>query len=145
MEQIERIAREFRYAINEAISESGYVGGELDTFPIASCEVTSQMLGLYLLELGYENVIATFNQRPKREPSEIGSDSHVWLVVNGSVIVDITADQYDDCINEVVVSENSKFHQTFTYYSNRELDLSRPGSSGYSEFYEQVKQRLQNV
>ncbi len=149
MEVLSKLAVRFRQAVEEEISISDYVDVELNSFPVGSCEVTSQMFALYLISLNYENVKLTFNKRNKLDLSDYRKDSHVWIVVGGELIIDLTGDQYSDCSEPVIVSKNSKFHNSFSLKNIREVTgtcLFRPGcTSGYSNFYKRVSKRLEKA
>ena len=73
-------------------------------FPRGSCGDASLLLGKYLDEMG----LGQFDY----VCGELGRQSHAWLEKDG-VIVDITADQFDDVTAEVIVADNSSFHIRF--------------------------------
>jgi len=144
--KLEAIAREVRQAIDLVISESDYVDCELQSFPSGSCELSSVIVGLYLNKVGITDVVQTVARRPI--PDDINTNDHVWLTIDGKYIVDITADQFDDCNVEVIVSEGTDFHNTFEIYDTRPVDFSylmRSGSEGYDNFYSSVLAKLQNT
>ncbi len=149
MEAVSKLAVRFRQAVEEEISTSDYVDVELNSFPLGSCEVSSQMFALYLISLDYENVKLTFNKRNKLDLTDYRKDSHVWIVIDDELIIDLTGDQYSDCSEPVIVSKNSDFHNSFTLHDIREVTgtcLIRPGcTSGYSNFYRKVVTRLENA
>lgn len=141
IDELELIALKVRSAIKQIISTSDYVDCELRNFPSGSCEVSSVIAGLYLQQTGISDVVQTVAEREN-------GNNHVWLTVNGTYILDITADQFEDCECEVVVAEMTDFHKTFKVYDTRPVDFSyliRPGNEGYGEFYSKVVAELQNT
>lgn len=149
MESIVKLANKFREKIELEISNSDYVDVELNSFPLGSCEVTSQMFGLFLLSCGFNNVKLTFNQRRKLDLTDYRKDSHVWIVINDLFVVDLTGDQYSDCNEKVIISKDHKFHKSFYFVAYRKLDricLSRPGCpTGYSKFYQKIEQEMKQT
>lgn len=134
-------AKKVRDAVEQVISTSEYVDCELRNFPSGSCEVSSVIVGLYLQHIGIFDVVQTVGNRDN-------GNNHVWLTVEGRYILDITADQFEDCEHEVIVAESTDFHETFEVYDTRPVDLSylvRPGSEAYGKFYSKVLAKLQNT
>jgi hypothetical protein len=78
----------------------------LQDFPAGSCGDASLLLGEYLFEHGQGEW--TYVSRGRRS----GSQSHAWIEKNG-LIVDITADQFDDVDDEVIVTEDPTWHGQF--------------------------------
>lgn len=76
----------------------------LQDFPNGACGDTALLLGHYLSELGYGEFRYYLGWR--------GGRSHAWLQ-SGLVIVDITADQFEDFGNPVFVSDRSPWHEDF--------------------------------
>mgnify|MGYP005984957437 CR=1 FL=1 len=73
----------------------------LQDFPHGACGDTALLLGHFLTERGYGEFRYYLGWREGR--------SHAWLQ-SGSVIVDITGDQFDD---PVFVSDRSPWHEGF--------------------------------
>lgn len=117
MKQIRDLAICFRNAIELALN-----AGEFDDdilyrrFPRACCGDTSDLLAQYLLDNGIntEYVCGTY-----RENTEGYGQSHAWLLVNKSIIVDITGDQFHNnpiflsYDKSVYVGKGDKFHDLF--------------------------------
>ncbi len=141
IDELRLIAKNVRNAIESVISTSEYVDCELRNFPSGSCEVSSVITGLYIQENGISDVVQTVGKR------ENGSN-HVWLTVGGRYILDITADQFEDCDHGVIVEEATDFHKSFEIYETRPVDFSyliRPGSEGYGRFYSKILAELKNT
>ncbi|MEF1231151.1 hypothetical protein QTO02_27395, partial [Vibrio fortis] len=100
--KLEAVTTLVRELIENIVSESTYVDVELQNFPSGACEVSSVILGLYLKENFDVNVIQSVGKRPSPD-CEYSENNHVWLTVNESVVVDITADQFDDFSSKVFV------------------------------------------
>lgn len=142
MDKLNFLAKKVRDAIEQVISTSAYVDCELCNFPSGSCEVSSVMVGLYLQANGISDVVQTVGKRNN------GDNNHVWLTVEDRYILDITADQFEDCEYGVIVAESTDFHEKFEVYDTRPVDFSylvRPGSEGYGNFYSKVLAELQNT
>ncbi len=73
-------------------------------FPMGSCGDASLLLGKYLDEMG----LGQFDY----VCGELGRQSHAWLEKDG-IIVDITADQFDGVVEEIIVTDNNDFHKRF--------------------------------
>lgn len=141
--QLETVANKVRIAISTVVKDSEYVGCELKKFPSGSCEVASVITGLYLQYLGIKSVVQSVGRRSI--PNDINEENHVWLTINKKYIVDITADQFDDCDKHVIVSESTIFHNTFDVYDTRPIDFSyliRHSSDSYGDIYSKVLKLL---
>jgi hypothetical protein len=109
-ERIRLLASQFRVAIECALSTLSI---EFDGFPNGSCGEASMLLRTFLKEQG----LGTFQYvSGKRE-----GRTHAWLELNG-LIVDITADQFSDCEEPVVVTSLSPFHESFQGTVRHEAD-----------------------
>ncbi|WP_155601841.1 hypothetical protein [Aeromonas salmonicida] len=143
IDKLEKISLKVRGALQDIIEESDYVDCELSNFPSGSCEVSSVILGLYLIELGIVNVVQTIGTRDVK--GGMNRNNHVWLTVDGRYIVDITADQFDDCDTPVLAAERTDFHDTFKIYECRQVERSyliRRGSIGYAGVYSKLLGKL---
>lgn len=70
--------------------------------------------------------------------------SHVWLV-RGSLIVDITADQFDDNISPVRVSNSEPWYDVFHLDERKPSDFRQWHGNGIDQlsvFYATVKSKL---
>ncbi len=104
IEKITIAATNFRNAI-EKISTS--LGVSFESFPRGSCGDASPLLGTYLIEQGlgeFKYILGNYGSEEEGDFS-----SHAWLQSN-HLIVDITADQFSDIDNSVIVSEISDWH-----------------------------------
>ncbi|MDW7547722.1 hypothetical protein [Pseudoalteromonas peptidolytica] len=142
--ELKTVATLVREMIENVISEFTYVDIELQNFPSGACEVSSVILGLYLKEKYDVKVVQSVGKRPSPDCG-YSENNHVWLTVNESVVVDITADQFDDFSSKVFVGRDSTFHDTFEVYDTRPIDfgyLLRRGSAGYGSIYKEVATRM---
>lgn len=106
--ELKRIAKSFRAAI-ESIPANNRPDG-LNTFPTGSCGDATLLLGAYLSDIkvsGFEYILGE-----RGFQTENSYMSHAWLQ-NGQLIIDITADQFPEVIESVIVCENSSWHRTF--------------------------------
>ncbi|WP_311272279.1 MULTISPECIES: hypothetical protein [unclassified Rhizobium] len=76
----------------------------LHNFPNGSCGDASLLLGHHLTELGLGEFRYYLGWRD--------GSSHAWLR-SGSVIIDVTASQFDDFGDPVFVSDQSSWHESF--------------------------------
>lgn len=142
--ELENVAISVRELIEKVISESSYVDIELQNFPSGACEVSSVILGLYLKENYDLKVLQAVGKRPSLV-CEYSENNHVWLTVNDTIFIDITADQFCDFSLKVFVGNDSDFHDTFEIYDTRPVDFSyliRCGSEGYGKVYKEVASRM---
>lgn len=114
MKEIERLAKQFRNAIDAA-----FENGELrrcypfSNFPYDCCEHTCDLLGQYLLENGIETF--QMNGTCKKDVSW----HHVWLLTNDDIVIDITGDQFidklvsDKDVEAVHVGNEGTIHKIF--------------------------------
>ncbi len=99
-------------------------------FPRGSCGRMTTLLGSFLKREG----LGVFTYVCAERGEECGPlndwTSHAWLEKDG-LIVDVTADQFDDCKDEVIVTTDSDFHRSFvvTPDSCRELEIIELGGS----------------
>jgi hypothetical protein len=105
-------------------------------FPIGCCRDTSLILGMYLEEIGFRNLIYC-----NREIDQ-NYKSHAWLLY-GDLIIDITADQFGDEFPSVIV--NGKFnHVLYSNHKSCEFDISIGSSDLPFLFndYKKIKAKL---
>ncbi|WP_421850739.1 hypothetical protein [Marinomonas sp.] len=141
--KLKSIAFAVRQKIEQVIDELPYVDVELQNFPSGSCEVASVILGLYVQSEHGIDVVQSVGKRPIL--NDYRENNHVWLTVNDSLIIDITADQFEDFQEQVFVGSESAFHSTFEVYETRPIDfsyLNRRGSVGYGGVYKIVSTSL---
>lgn len=84
----------------------------LRDFPRGSCGDASVLLGEYLYQTGHGQWDYVAGER---EPD---LHSHAWLEQDG-LIVDITADQFNDVDQPVIVTSDRSWHQQFSYQEPR--------------------------
>ena len=77
----------------------------LNNFPDLSCSEVTQFLGHYLL---FDNGITPLKQCMGNYKPTWGF--HIWLQHN-DILIDITADQFEDNNDKVIVTNNSTFHK----------------------------------
>lgn len=86
-------------------------------FPLGACGDTCEVLAEILLELGY----GTFQYVAGRREN---GNSHAWLQ-RDSVIVDITADQFDEISEHVYVGPLNDWYRSFEVQQEHEAGYSR--------------------
>lgn len=80
----------------------------LVTFPRGACGDASPLLGQYLTDLGFGD----WNYVSGRRPLGHGVETHGWIEQEG-LIVDITADQFPEITDAVVVTLDRTWHDSF--------------------------------
>ena len=78
-----------------------YFGG----FPTGSCGCSADILAEYFISKGAKNIEYVYGERD--------GGSHGWLELDG-LIIDITADQFEDGIESIFISYNRDFHEQFS-------------------------------
>jgi hypothetical protein len=101
-------AARFRGAIEECDPKSLTEG--MKDFPIGACGDATPLLGTYLTEQGLGTFTYVLGLRAHNGIN--GSHSHAWLEASG-IIVDITADQFPEIVEKVIVSAGSDWHAEF--------------------------------
>lgn len=86
----------------------------LQNFPRGACGDAALLLAEYLSERGYGPFRYVLGEREGR--------SHAWIEGHG-LIIDITADQFEDFDQPVFVSDTSTWHQTFDGEDLHEADF----------------------
>jgi hypothetical protein len=97
--ELVRIATAARAALEEYVRT--HTDLMFERFPRGTCGVVSELVGRYLMEAGFEQVMYVYGER-----ADMGS--HAWVEV-GSTIVDITGDQFGRM--PVVVTDDSRWHR----------------------------------
>jgi hypothetical protein len=87
-----------------------------DGFPRGYCQGASKLLAKYLVEIEgicpVEGVANGTRHLPSDDPDWPIEQSHFWLE-QSCFIVDITADQFDDCAEPVIVTTDCSWHAQF--------------------------------
>ena len=99
------------------------------------------MLGTYLEELGYGQFFYQlgFYGTVEREPH----GTHVWIAQN-DLVVDITADQFPDIDDEIIVTKSSPWHAALNGLEKGRVTLFSRDANGnscssLSDAYEIIK------
>jgi hypothetical protein len=109
--RIINLANKFRAALEKRKSD---LPVNFWNFPRGSCGDTSLFLGKYLKENGFGPIDYVAGMR--------GTQSHAWLELN-SFIIDITADQFCEGLDPVVVTRNRSWHNHFIENTRHEADF----------------------
>ena len=125
------LAKRFRRAIETTPKSTLPLG--FAEFPSGSCADASIILGAYLHDQGHGSFALFRGSRGRMDDDTYGT--HAWLIQD-DLIVDITADQFDDVDPAVIVSRDSKWHNQFrtegrnVAHFNTYDDRTRGGLSG---------------
>jgi hypothetical protein len=104
VQRIASEARRFRDAIERC--DRAALPFRLQAFPRRACGDTTDILGEYLTSLGLGSFLYISGTKSGKD-KEI---THAWLL-QGKLIVDITADQFPEVSDRVIVTERSPWHE----------------------------------
>jgi hypothetical protein len=131
--EIVRIANKMRYTI-EAVPINFLPISFLE-FPHGSCGDASLLLGAYFKDLGFQGFELVRGERGRMEVNSW--TSHAWLAC-GTLIVDITCDQFSDVPEKTIVSSSSAWHAQFKIVGIGSSDFRSyidPGINELHDFY----------
>lgn len=101
--ELKKHARDFRGALDRLNWSS--MPTNFRQFPAGTCGDISDILAEYLYKKGFNDIEYVSGSADNHQ-------SHAWLEVAG-YIVDITADQFPDCDDPVIVTNDYSWHQRF--------------------------------
>jgi hypothetical protein len=112
VEAITEAVRRFRTALERCHEELGLT---FRSFPKDCCGDVSELLAAFLKDEGFGEFALVSGWRS-------GSDqSHAWLEKNG-LIIDVTADQFEDGAGLVMINEDLTWHAQFGDHRERRDD-----------------------
>lgn len=103
IEQIKQYGISFRKAIQSMPIDELPSSSFFESFPRGCCGDTSHLFAKYLASKGIESYYVWGLK---------GNQSHAWLEVD-DIIIDLTADQFVEVSEEVIVTTNRKWHSQF--------------------------------
>jgi hypothetical protein len=107
LKQLRDEAAKVRQAI-ETTERDEMRAGNLALFPTECCDHAMKLLALHLSLLGFTGLSKARGERRFGEVPRY----HIWLVCQG-VILDITADQFDEGQAQVIVTRRSRWHEAW--------------------------------
>ncbi|MEG2740467.1 hypothetical protein [Clostridium sp.] len=123
---IKEIATKFRFVLQEFNDD--YI---LCDFPLGCCGDTSKLLGYYLKQ---EKNIQTIYVSG-------GSGHHAWLEYEG-YIIDLTADQFDNVNEKVIISDDITWYKDkYDNFERREID--ELGNDRLEKLYRIIKNKIE--
>ena len=138
IKDLTKIAKAFREAF-ETIGRS-YGFGFFPSFPEGCCTWASIFVGNFLIE--------EYGLCPLRTHSDSlhSGISHEWVLLEG-IIIDITADQFDDSAGSVIVKKESAWHKKLkvseiSYYSQVSKYDNPHEPHKVSDIYKSIKSRV---
>lgn len=114
----------FRVAVEECINDIGMEW--FNHFPLGCCLDTSLMLAKYFHAKGFGISELVSGCRENK--------SHAWLELDG-LIIDITADQFDEVSEKIIVTKESEFHDSFNYERKRNAYNKSLTGSNFGDAY----------
>ena len=115
---------------------------EFSNFPKGACGSSSLILGAVLVDNGHTNFIYVCGERPSPDDTQIVS--HAWLA-DRDLVVDITADQFNDAPEALVVAIGSSWHKSFEIKHTEAADFrasSSPALLHLVAVYKKVRNHL---
>jgi hypothetical protein len=109
-----RLAQVFRTGIEQC--DSLKLPITFQDFPLGACGDTTLLIAKYLQHHNYGNFQYVLGKRDKK--------THSWAQRDG-LIVDITADQFDDNQNPVIVTTDFTWHSTFEIQDVHNADYEK--------------------
>jgi hypothetical protein len=106
--KLKSVATRFRLAIERCDRRQLPVC--MQGFPAGACGDATLLLGTFLADQGLGTFMYVLGTRTDNEID--GRYTHAWLEGDG-IIVDITADQFSEVDERVIVSKFSEWHSTF--------------------------------
>lgn len=129
--EIKHAATHFSSAIENCFLDLGI---SFEAFPKGSCGDVAVLLGTYLNNLDYGEFQYMLGDYGSREDNTWSS--HAWIQSN-SLIVDITADQFTEINEKIIVSTASSWHRLLNGKAQHKADI---------EIYDQAtKLKLNNI
>ncbi|PKH40721.1 DUF2026 family protein [Nocardioides alpinus] len=120
IELAQRLAVGFRDAIAAAVAQGRLESRQFEGFPRGVCGDSAQMLGQYLQDSG----LGVWNYR---SGVDAGGQTHAWIEQDGWII-DITAPQFKDVKEAVVVTDDDSWYHRFSRIASYPYaDLSAVG------------------
>ena len=117
-DEIYRFAFRLRTAIESV--PANWLPITFSSFPRGACGDASLILGAYLVDNGFHEFVYVVGERGAHDAGTWSS--HAWLEA-GSLVADITADQFQDAPSKVVVVAPSPWHQCFTVVERQSADF----------------------
>lgn len=114
-------------------------------FPRGACGDTCLLLGAFLSDVGETDILYISGARGTHD--EGNWTTHAWLA-RGGLVIDITADQFADAPEGVIVTRNSAWHQLFVADSPQPSDYRvwhGPGTHHLAAFYPVLLRKLREV
>lgn len=105
VKEIRKAAVDFRKSIEFCGASLGIA---FENFPSGSCGDTVPLLGTYLIDLNFGNFQYMLGNYGNHEKGTW--KSHAWLQSN-DLIIDITADQFDEITEKVIVEKDALWHK----------------------------------
>jgi len=139
--ELERVATKFRTELEEYCASTHYP--TLERFPNGACGDAVLLLGTYLFEIGeapFDKVCGL------RGAAEEGKElpSHAWFE-RDDLIIDITADQFEDMDEKVIIRRGSEWHKGWRFRSREASYLAayeHDGSDQLRPVYGVIKEMM---
>lgn len=139
-EEIYRLAFRLRTAIESVPADSLPI--TFSSFPRGACGDSSLILGAYLADNGFPGFVCVTGERMSQNVGKWSS--HAWLEADG-LVVDITADQFQDAPSKVIVASPSPWHHLFSVERRQSADFrswSGVGTFHLHTLYSRLKEHL---
>ncbi|MFT4571453.1 MAG: hypothetical protein ACI8TX_000062 [Hyphomicrobiaceae bacterium] len=138
-------------AVRRAIERAplGRYDGLMHGFPRSCCKVSSQLLARYLAVNARIPLVGFVSGRRHGAPyADGGWQAHVWVEAGG-MVVDITADQYDEVRVSVIATPDSAWHDTFQTQARipygEMMQMDAAYTRRFERMYAEVLERMRPV
>lgn len=142
LQGISDIATALRYAILSTPRPKRPIG--LLEFPLGSCGDTVLLLGTLLSEAGFGEF--SYVSVGREDIEKKAWQTHAWIEQD-SLIIDITADQFPEKMNDaVIVTKESPWHAGFSNRRRHVANLDAvegPTMPKLREYYKSIKQNVE--
>lgn len=109
----------------------------MSEYPRGACSDASMLLGAFLADCGFIDFDYVSGHRGNMEDNSWSS--HAWLQA-GEMVIDITAGQFEDAPEQVIVALPSSWHQQFEVVQREQYDFRSFSKSPYLiELYSRIK------
>lgn len=138
--QLTEFANRFRAAILRIPTDIRPIG--MREFPNGACGDTALLMGAYLADQGIQGFAYVCGTRG--EHADGSWHSHAWLQ-HRRLVIDITADQFSDMPDAIIVSDTSKWHKQFRVERHQDADFREWSGMGIAPLHSMYEKILRAI
>ena len=83
-------------------------------FPTGSCRTTCTLLGTFLIQKGFCDLIIQIGEKYYLKNNYEQEYTHAWLKAKNSLIIDITAYQFPEISEKIIIQETPLWYNSWT-------------------------------